>query len=164
MRLNCSRMHCQLNFGGMTTSWLCMYIQWLIKISQWLFVPWRHPYIHTTLFKRSVRDWPLAQIGSWFGCVLETRIFSQMLCCGHNKTHTSSSDTVLNIHLSDWKVLSFLWKQENFLRTCTCHSCNIGTGLHPPSGGVGVGCYCHKWAIKVCAAVKGMIFKQFTLA
>ena len=23
--------------------------------------------------------------------------------------------------------------------------------------------YCHIWAIKVCAAVKGMVFKQFTL-
>ena len=27
-----------------------------------------------------------------------------------------------------------------------------------PGGG-----YCHIWAIWVCAAVKGMIFKQFTL-
>ena len=26
-----------------------------------------------------------------------------------------------------------------------------------------VGGYCHMWAIKVCAAVKGMVFKQFTL-
>ena len=25
------------------------------------------------------------------------------------------------------------------------------------------GGYCHIWAIKVCAAVKGMVFKQFTL-
>ena len=24
--------------------------------------------------------------------------------------------------------------------------------------------YCHIWAIQVCAAVKGMVFKQFTLA
>ena len=29
----------------------------------------------------------------------------------------------------------------------------------PPGGGE----YCHIWAIKVCAAVKGMVFKQFTL-
>ena len=26
-----------------------------------------------------------------------------------------------------------------------------------------VGGYCHMWAIYVCAAVKGMVFKQFTL-
>ena len=26
------------------------------------------------------------------------------------------------------------------------------------------GGYCHIWAIQVCAAVKGMVFKQFTLA
>ena len=25
------------------------------------------------------------------------------------------------------------------------------------------GGYCHIWAIEVCAAVKGMVFKQFTL-
>ena len=31
--------------------------------------------------------------------------------------------------------------------------------LFPGGGG-----YCHIWAIKVCAAVKGMVFKQFTLA
>ena len=30
-----------------------------------------------------------------------------------------------------------------------------------PRGGGG---YCHIWAIWVCAAVKGMVFKQFTLA
>ena len=29
----------------------------------------------------------------------------------------------------------------------------------PPGGGG----YCHIWAIWVCAAVKGMVFKQFTL-
>ena len=29
-----------------------------------------------------------------------------------------------------------------------------------PEGGGG---YCHIWAIWVCAAVKGMVFKQFTL-
>ena len=29
-----------------------------------------------------------------------------------------------------------------------------------PEGGGG---YCHIWAILVCAAVKGMVFKQFTL-
>ena len=29
-------------------------------------------------------------------------------------------------------------------------------------GGEGGG-YCHMWAIYVCAAVKGMVFKQFTL-
>ena len=27
----------------------------------------------------------------------------------------------------------------------------------------GGGGYCHIWAIWVCAAVKGMVFKQFTL-
>ena len=27
----------------------------------------------------------------------------------------------------------------------------------------GGGGYCHMWAIYVCAAVKGMVFKQFTL-
>ena len=30
----------------------------------------------------------------------------------------------------------------------------------PPGGGVR---YCHIWAIWVCATVKGMVFKQFTL-
>ena len=34
--------------------------------------------------------------------------------------------------------------------------------LHTSSPGGG-GRYCHIWAIWVCAAVKGMIFKQFTL-
>ena len=34
--------------------------------------------------------------------------------------------------------------------------------IHAPEGG-GEGGYCHIWAIKVCAAVKGMVFKQFTL-
>jgi len=33
--------------------------------------------------------------------------------------------------------------------------------VSPPGGGGG---YCHIWAIQVCAAVKGMVFKQFTLA
>ena len=32
--------------------------------------------------------------------------------------------------------------------------------VSPPGGGG----YCHIWAIQVCAAVKGMVFKQFTLA
>ena len=27
----------------------------------------------------------------------------------------------------------------------------------------GGGGYCHTWAIQVCAAVKGIVFKQFTL-
>ena len=31
--------------------------------------------------------------------------------------------------------------------------------ITPPGGGG----YCHIWAIWVCAAVKGMVFKQFTL-
>ena len=31
----------------------------------------------------------------------------------------------------------------------------------PPGGGGG---HCHIWAIKVFAAVKGTVFKQFTLA
>ena len=30
-------------------------------------------------------------------------------------------------------------------------------------GAPGGGGYCHIWAIWVCAAVKGMVFKQFTL-
>ena len=30
-------------------------------------------------------------------------------------------------------------------------------------GGGGGGGYCHIWAFLVCAAVKGMVFKQFTL-
>ena len=30
--------------------------------------------------------------------------------------------------------------------------------MKAPGGG-----YCHIWAIQVCAAVKGMVFKQFTL-
>ena len=30
-------------------------------------------------------------------------------------------------------------------------------------GGGGGGGYCQIWARKVCAAVKGMVFKQFTL-
>ena len=35
-----------------------------------------------------------------------------------------------------------------------------GPALTPGGGG---GKYCHIWAIWVCAAVKGMVFKQFTL-
>ena len=36
---------------------------------------------------------------------------------------------------------------------------------YPPGGGGGGGGgrNCHIWAIGVCAAVKGMVFKQFTL-
>ena len=33
--------------------------------------------------------------------------------------------------------------------------------VSPPGGGGG---YSHIWAIQVCAAVKGMVFKQVTLA
>ena len=36
----------------------------------------------------------------------------------------------------------------------------IGTVMRFIPGGGG---YCHIWAIWVCAAVKGMVFKQFTL-
>ena len=37
-------------------------------------------------------------------------------------------------------------------------------GSNPFFGGGGGGWgYCHIWAIWVCAAVKGMVFKQFTL-
>ena len=35
--------------------------------------------------------------------------------------------------------------------------------ISPPAVGGGGGGYCHIWAIQVCAAVKGMVFKQFTL-
>ena len=35
----------------------------------------------------------------------------------------------------------------------------IRLGLYWPRGGG----YCHIWAIWVCAAVKGMVFKQFSL-
>ena len=38
--------------------------------------------------------------------------------------------------------------------------CQVGDLYTRGGGGVG---YCHIWAIKVCAAVKGMVFKQFTL-
>ena len=34
--------------------------------------------------------------------------------------------------------------------------------VSPPGGGGGG--YSHIWAKQVCAAVKGMVFKQFTLA
>ena len=33
-----------------------------------------------------------------------------------------------------------------------------------PRHRITAGGYCHIWAIEVCAAVKGMVFKQFTLA
>ena len=37
-------------------------------------------------------------------------------------------------------------------------------GVNEAIGGPGgEGGYCHIWAIEVCAAVKGMVFKQFTL-
>ena len=39
-------------------------------------------------------------------------------------------------------------------------SCNSLSQLPGVRGG---GAYCHIWAIQVCAAVKGMVFKQFTL-
>ena len=38
----------------------------------------------------------------------------------------------------------------------------IVTRTYESRGGGGGG-YCHIWAIWVCAAVKGMVFKQFTL-
>ena len=37
------------------------------------------------------------------------------------------------------------------------------SSLSIPRPGGGGGWYCHVWAIWVCAAVKGMVFKQFTL-
>ena len=37
---------------------------------------------------------------------------------------------------------------------------SLMVGFRPGGGGVG---YCHIWAIWVCAAVKGMAVKQFTL-
>ena len=37
---------------------------------------------------------------------------------------------------------------------------SLMVGFRPGGGG---GCYCHIWAIWVCAAVKGMVFKQFKL-
>ena len=37
-----------------------------------------------------------------------------------------------------------------------------GNSLSQMPGGGGGG-YCHIWAIQACAAVKGMVFKQFTL-
>ena len=40
---------------------------------------------------------------------------------------------------------------KDFIDILRCH------GLSPRGG------YCHIWAIWVCAAVKGMVFKQFTL-
>ena len=44
--------------------------------------------------------------------------------------------------------------KARFRRRCT-HVSNL-----TPGGGGG---YYHIWAIEVCAAVKGMVFKQFTL-
>ena len=35
--------------------------------------------------------------------------------------------------------------------------------FNAPGGGGGGGGYCHIWATWVCAAVKGMVFEQFTL-
>ena len=39
------------------------------------------------------------------------------------------------------------------------HAIGFADDQSIPGGGV----YCHIWAIWVCAAVKGMVFKQFTL-
>ena len=45
--------------------------------------------------------------------------------------------------------------------------CDFNTNLSSWKGGWNKsqdgGGYCHLWAIWVCAAVKGMVFKQFTL-
>ena len=41
------------------------------------------------------------------------------------------------------------------------HGFNLNLGDYTPE--VGGGGYCHIWAIEVCAAVKGINFKQFTL-
>ena len=41
-------------------------------------------------------------------------------------------------------------------------NCELDTGKTCKQPGRGGG-YCHIWAIKVCAAVKGMVFKQFSL-
>ena len=46
--------------------------------------------------------------------------------------------------------------------TCTRQiDVEVFSPLIAPRGGGGG--YCHIWAIWVCAAVKGMVFKQFTL-
>ena len=50
---------------------------------------------------------------------------------------------------------------------CDCASHSDASKNWPQAetsaGGGGGGGYCHIWAIWVCAAVKGMVFKQFTL-
>ena len=48
----------------------------------------------------------------------------------------------------------------NCIFTCTVSETFIGlVGLYPGGGGG----YSHMYAIWVCAAVKGMVFKQFSL-
>ena len=42
----------------------------------------------------------------------------------------------------------------------SCYNIGPQRILHTPGGGGG---YCPIWAIQVCAAVKGMVFKQFIL-
>ena len=49
---------------------------------------------------------------------------------------------------------------SDFFKFRVSHSNLRGGGCNLiPRGG-----YCHIWAISVCAAVKGMVFKQFILA
>ena len=50
----------------------------------------------------------------------------------------------------------FLWYSVDSFRLLSCFTDSSFT----PGGWGG---YCHVWAIWVCAAVKGMVFKQFTL-
>ena len=49
----------------------------------------------------------------------------------------------------------FLWYSVDSFRLLSCFT---DFSFTPGGGG-----YCHIWAIWVCAAVKGMVFKQFTL-
>ena len=47
---------------------------------------------------------------------------------------------------------------------CLKHAsiCSIYNTI-PVSSPRGVGGYCHVWALLLCAAVRGMVFKQFTV-
>ena len=52
--------------------------------------------------------------------------------------------------------------REGRVLTNCGNPCSFGPDGLISVGGGGVG-YCHIWAIQVCAAVKAMVFKQFTL-